>query len=178
MTSITHKLALTATCLLLLLLILGVVFHFTANVAEAQQAQIRPVYVKNVNESVRANLVASHCSIASLNAKNAYCSFPVNIPSGSELVIETVTWTPIVQYGPIPSSVQYELTTTGAGVRNSYGGIAGPQQVNGFFQATQLMRVYADPGTTFGCQATVSDSSGAYLWGLECNVSGYFVSVS
>jgi hypothetical protein len=115
------------------------------------------------------------CFANSLN-NAASCNTPV-IPAGEEVVVETVSFQG--SGDPTASVYQFSLGATTSGQFHYFGfgavfdsGYSQPG--NALFTGTQVLRIYADPGTAINCAGGASKSASS---SVLCIISGYYVSL-
>jgi len=96
----------------------------------------------------------------------------VNVPFGKRLIIEHVS---VVAVALEKKHLRYELTTQANGVQATHRLVSEEQGLSAFYNASQEMRVYGDPGSLV--IFSVNRPMGISTASADMTVSGYFVNI-
>jgi hypothetical protein len=126
---------------------------------------------------IPAHNAFAHFQGCTVPASTHDCSVKITVPSGRELVIETVSVGAALNSGE-RAVVTMEFTTRGISTNVltlplTFAGSFSTESPPDEYAITQPLRVYADPNTTVELDATISDSAGGA--GFHFEVSGYLV---
>ena len=149
-----------------------------AGVAPRAAQAVVAALVRDVDNPGRATIVPVGCqAISTSGFRGAFeCTPAYTVPSGQRLVIEQVE---AICETPATNNVSSGfITISEQGIIAGKPVIFSPQGVDAFgvsiFAANQVVRYYADPGTTIRFDAVETDGTGSTLCSWSAN--GYLIS--
>jgi hypothetical protein len=137
-------------------------------------ASTSPLYIRDVDGAAHNRYTYNNsCNVPTDGSVNG-CNVQFTVPSGFELVVETVT----VEAGLNPGEKGIGRMIVNATLSQAFGAdfILSPVLNNGAFASTQLLRAYADPGAIVLFEGTVKElpTSGGPV-SFSFSLSGYLV---
>jgi hypothetical protein len=168
----------TRSTIILVATAVALSFAFTAIVTPKAVKAAIATLIRDQDNAARRPFTTKCVTEVSTNS-GVSCDTPA-IPAGEEVVIESISFAGAAD--PINTVLATVVSTTESGALNLFvpnnildSGMLQPSAAS--FRAGQVVRLYADPGTTINCAGLTQRTNPSTTLFFGCSISGYSVSL-